>query len=991
MSRYVRRRLSMQRLEDRTVPNTYTVTSAGDSLIDMNDFRSAIENANKNVGADTIVFDSSFNNPPLTITLTSGELAISGSLTVVGPPSGVTIDGNNNGRVFNISGTGTVVVSMSDLTITGGKATGMEQGGGILNTGKDLTLTRCTISNNTTSSAGGGIAVAGGSLTLLDSTVSGNKGAGGGGIRFNGPPSAAGFTVRNSTISGNSTDVGGGGISLGLGFNGTCKVQNSTIAANASDATGGGIFRDQFSTSTIHLESTIVSGNTGKTGNNDISNGGTVTTNFCAIGDGTGFSLSGNNNLAFGLNLLLGPLTGNGGRTFTHKPAANSPVVDKGTNSALELTDQRGTGYGRTRGVATDIGAIELRQDIIVYNTDDSSAGSLRRAISDSNTWIGSDTIVFDPAMFATPRTITLFSGDMTINDFLTIQGPGSQLLTIQGNGNDRHLTIVANDINVMVNITGMKFNGGVQTGTLFFTDQGGSIYVEDVLLFLTDVTVTNNSAKVNGGALAARGTSKVSAKNCLFDGNFIDGAHNYFGGAIFMEDFAYVTLEDSTFTNNKAFSSQGKICSGGVLGSASSGSVTIRRCTFTGNFAGNSLTDPTSGNNGGVLSNFTQDGDSPFWLVENSTFIGNAAGPSGGVFVGHQVAGAGSGTFTFRNTTMSGNVANVNGGAIRLRDTFTGTLNIQNCTIVNNVAKTGHGGAISNGGAAGTLVKIDGSIMGNNTAATSGDLAGAVTVNYSLISAIDGALVSGGNNQSGTLAVPLDPQIGPLADHGGPTLTHALLPGSPCLDAGSNIASLQYDQRGNPFVRAFSTGKPDIGAYEFQPGAKVLSVQVNDGSPQRSRVTSLTVTFDSAVTLPANKADAFQLKRQSDNASVALSASMTGNVVTLIFTGGPLELSSLADGRYTLTVLASKVNAGLLDGNSDGGAGDGYVLIGTPANGLFRFFGDADGDGAVAANDFIQFRLALGGNNPIFDFDNDGAVAASDFIQFRLRFGGGI
>ena len=35
--------------------------------------------------------------------------------------------------------------------------------------------------------------------------------------------------------------------------------------------------------------------------------------------------------------------------------------------------------------------------------------------------------------------------------------------------------------------------------------------------------------------------------------------------------------------------------------------------------------------------------------------------------------------------------------------------------------------------------------------------------------------------------------------------------------------------------------------------------------------------------------------------------------------------------------------------------------------------------------------NLALGGNNPIFDFDNDGAVAASDFIQFRLRFGGSI
>ena len=57
----------------------------------------------------------------------------------------------------------------------------------------------------------------------------------------------------------------------------------------------------------------------------------------------------------------------------------------------------------------------------------------------------------------------------------------------------------------------------------------------------------------------------------------------------------------------------------------------------------------------------------------------------------------------------------------------------------------------------------------------------------------------------------------------------------------------------------------------------------------------------------------------------------------------------------------------------------------------IFRFFGDANGDGTVAADDFIQFRLSLGGTNPIFDFDGDSAVAASDFIQFRLRFGGSI
>ncbi len=113
--------------------------------------------------------------------------------------------------------------------------------------------------------------------------------------------------------------------------------------------------------------------------------------------------------------------------------------------------------------------------------------------------------------------------------------------------------------------------------------------------------------------------------------------------------------------------------------------------------------------------------------------------------------------------------------------------------------------------------------------------------------------------------------------------------------------------------------------------------------------------------------------------------------VVTLNnFTGGETDFGSLKDGRYTLTAMSGQISGGgfALDGNNDGMPDGDYILIGTPANGLYCIFGDYDGDGSVATNDFIEFRLALGGNNPIFDFNDDGAVAASDFIQFRLRFG---
>ena len=71
-------------------------------------------------------------------------------------------------------------------------------------------------------------------------------------------------------------------------------------------------------------------------------------------------------------------------------------------------------------------------------------------------------------------------------------------------------------------------------------------------------------------------------------------------------------------------------------------------------------------------------------------------------------------------------------------------------------------------------------------------------------------------------ILVPLDPKLGPLVDNGGPTVTHALLAGSPALNMGNPAAVAgvgtvpQFDQRGAPFGRVFG-GRIDIGAFEQQ------------------------------------------------------------------------------------------------------------------------------------------------------------------------------
>src|SRR5207244_6341220 len=117
----------------------------------------------------------------------------------------LTISGNNASRIFNINSGKTDTIR--DLTITGGKVTGANKGGGVLNSGT-LTLTNVTVNGNNSDSLGGGI-FSSGNLTVTNSVVSGNTGKnGGGGIEQNNI-GAVGL-LTSSTVSGNNAPNGGG-------------------------------------------------------------------------------------------------------------------------------------------------------------------------------------------------------------------------------------------------------------------------------------------------------------------------------------------------------------------------------------------------------------------------------------------------------------------------------------------------------------------------------------------------------------------------------------------------------------------------------------------------------------------------------------------------------------------------------------------------------------------------------------------------------------
>ena len=181
---------------------------------------------------------------------------------------------------------------------------------------------------------------------------------------------------------------------------------------------------------------------------------------------------------------------------------------------------------------------------------------------------------------------------------------------------------------------------------------------------------------------------------------------------------------------------------------------------------------------------------------IKNSTFKGNTATFT---LVGGRGAGIyNTGNLTIQNSTLSENSADRLGGAVYNNG---GVVTIQSSTISNNAAGNNGGGGIYNDN--GTL-NLSNTIVAN--ALSGNDYFGAcpLTNVHNLIE--DGScspFISG------------DPKLGPLANNGGPTLTHALLVGSPAIDNGNNSVCAplgNFDQRGFP---RFSGNACDIGAFE--------------------------------------------------------------------------------------------------------------------------------------------------------------------------------
>jgi hypothetical protein len=419
---------------------------------------------------------------------------------------------------------------------------------------------------------------------------------------------------------------------------------------------------------------------------------------------------------------------------------------------------------------------------IVVTNTNDSGSGSLRDALAAAN---DGDTI----DATGVSGTILLTSGELQINHNVTINGPGAGNLAVNGNATSRVFENFASN----VTISGFTItNGRVDD------DNGGGILNHGGLT-LSDSSIISNDAfgtkpfSASGGGIASSGGT-LTVTNSVISSN-LEGEGS--GGGVYA-DGAVVTVSNSTINSN------GGGGGGGIA--TNNAQLTVMNSTISGNDAHGNQNILGAGGGGIASSGGTT-------TVTNSTISDNLIDASG-FGVGGGVYNYG-GTLTVTNSTISGNGVNVpapSSGGGGVYNSAGGTLAVTNSTFSGNLAPPAQGGAIFN---AAQATVGDAVLNAGTSGGTIFNNGGTVTsIGYNLASDDGGGVLTGPGDQINT-----DPMLGPLQDNGGPTFTHALLPGSPAINAGDpNFTPPPFfDQRGPRYHRVFN-GRIDVGSFEVQP-----------------------------------------------------------------------------------------------------------------------------------------------------------------------------
>jgi hypothetical protein len=359
-----------------------------------------------------------------------------------------------------------------------------------------------------------------------------------------------------------------------------------------------------------------------------------------------------------------------------------------------------------------------------------------------------------------------VYTENVSIDRDLTLQGAGATSTILDGGGTDR---VVFISLGRVVDISGVTIRNGN-------CSYGGGIWNKGTLTLVNSTVASNIDTSGGGGIYNSDGATLVIS-DCVVVGNTSGDE----GGGI-RNSSSTLTLVNSAVVSNSSADHGGGIHSFG-------GRLTLSGSTVRGNEA-------TGGSaaGGGIFN------DSKARLTD-VTISGNTSNDrSGGI---HN-----QDPMTLTNVTISGNSATDYGGAMIHAGSV--TLTVVNCTVVSNTVPSGTG--------AGGMMLYSPATLENTLLAynDNGNCGGSGLISH-------GHNLDSGNACSFSAPGDItdtDPLIGPLADNGGPvydlgeaTPTHALLAGSPAIDAGACVAGVTTDQRG--VARPWGIGC-DIGAFEF-------------------------------------------------------------------------------------------------------------------------------------------------------------------------------
>jgi hypothetical protein len=685
----------------------------------------------------------------------------------------------------------------------------------------NLTINDSAVSDN----AGTGIDSSG-SLTISNSTISNNAEYG---IRND----YGTLIMNNSTVSGNTgTDYGnglrGGGLHIGntFGDSVTATVNNSTITGNRGE-TGGGIYNR--GNATITLKNTIVAGNSSVTNGPDC-NGSISSAGYNLIGSTSSCTFASGTGDLTNTNPKLGALTGS---PAYHSLAADSPAVNAGNpavpgsggNACLAM-DERG--IARPVGARCDIGAYEY--------TVPGSAVVLAMVGGDGQPVFPGQALLVPLRVAALDSqgspiptvSVTFTAPDSGPSGIFTSTGTRTATVLTDANGIAATPGFTTNaqfgSYTIVASVTGLgSVNFGLRNTAWYVAPTGSDTNDcwTPVTPCATIRTVMDKRAFSSGGTIRVaegmytgigdeallinKDVSLSGGWNSLFTVqtgmSTVDGEGEVVG--VRVKPGISATIERFVVQNGSA-----EYTGGGI---ENSGTLVLNNSLIRNNTCCTKAIYGISDGGGGI-------GNRGMLTINNSTITGNSSAIAGApAFFGGGLLNH-NGTLILNNSTVSGNKGGYGGGLFSYS-----TVVLNNSTITGNTSRAYGGGLyFSNDGVDTITFTMQNTLVAGNSATGSGpDCMGPISsAGYNLIengsfcslSAATGDLV-------GTATQPINPHLTALQDNGGPTLTYALMIGSPAVDAGNPLtpgsqesACLSTDQRGVPRPQGSHC---DIGAYE--------------------------------------------------------------------------------------------------------------------------------------------------------------------------------